>query len=63
MCSISNIVNGPIIKNIAAVSCSLNTPRSGGVKMGLGLTGKLGYAWHLCTAWCMGGGAWVLGLA
>ena len=29
---------------LAAASCSLNAPRFGGVKIGLGLTGKLGRA-------------------
>ena len=29
----------------AAVSCSLNAPRLGGVRLGLGLTGKPGRAW------------------
>ena len=45
---------------IAAVSCSLVTPRLGGVKMGLGLTGKLGRAW--VGAWVVlhGGGECIL---
>ena len=30
---------------VAAVSCSLSVPWFGGVKMGLGLTSKLGHAW------------------
>ena len=43
---------------IAAVSCSSVPNRLGGVKIGLGLTGKLGRAW--VGAWvvvygCMGG--------
>ena len=33
----------------AAVSCSPDGAMSGGVKMGLGLTGKLGRAW--VSAW------------
>ena len=33
------------VVHVAAVSCSLNTPRLGGAKLGLGLTGKLGLAW------------------
>ena len=40
-----------IDKGLAAVSCSLNTPRLGGVGFGSGLTGKLGRAWV---------GAWVV---
>ena len=39
----------------AAVSCSLNAPRFGGVKLGIWLTGKLGCAW--VGAWR---GAWVM---
>ena len=39
---------------IAAVSCSPDGPRFGGVKMWSGMTGKLGRAWH----WYLGG-AWV----
>ena len=40
---------------VAAVSCSLSVPWFGGVKMGLGLTSKLGP----CQDWC-NGGAWVV---
>ena len=36
---------GPIPWRTAAVSCSPDGALSGGVKMGLGLTGKLGRAW------------------
>ena len=41
--------------NTAAVSCSADGPVLGGVKMGLGETGKLGRAWCMgrCMAWCM----------
>ena len=35
--------------NLAAVSCSSVVPRLDGVKMGLGLIGKLGRAW--VSAW------------
>ena len=51
------------MNGIAAVSCSTSGYRLGGVKMGLGLTGKPGRAWvgvwvgHGILAWCMGG-AW-----
>ena len=41
---------------IAAVSCSSNGYRLGGVKMWSGTTGKLSRAWHRCM-----GGAWVPG--
>ena len=36
---------GEFNQHIAAVSCSLNVSRLGGVKMGFWLTGKLGRAW------------------
>ena len=39
-------------------SCSRDTPRLGGVKMGLGLTGKLGHAW--VGAWVVHGGGGVV---
>ena len=42
----------------AAVSCSPDAYRLGGVKIWSGMTGKLGRAWH----WCMGG-AWRFGWA
>ena len=35
-----------LFDHLAAVSCSLNTPRLGGVKIGFWLTGKLGRAWY-----------------
>ena len=41
------------LKEAAAVSCSADGAMLGGVKMGLGSTGKLGRAWHGCM-----GGAW-----
>ena len=40
-----------ICKTLAAVSCSSDAPRLGGVGLGSGMTGKLGCAWL---------GAWVL---
>ena len=42
-----------LILEWAAVSCSLNAYRLGGLKMGLGLTGKLGRAW--VGAWMVSG--------
>ena len=45
-------------EHLAAVSCSSGVPWLGGVKMGLGLMGKLGRAWVLHG--CMGV-AWVHG--
>ena len=38
----------------AAVSCSSVPYRLGGVRLGSGMTGKLGRAWHRCMDWCMG---------
>ena len=39
---------------LAAVSCSSDTYRLGGVGLGCWLMGKLGRAWHRCMggAWC-----------
>ena len=53
-----NRQNSQFSLNIAAVSCSSNGYRLGGVKMVSGTTGKLGRAWHfwlgqLSRAWCM----------
>ena len=51
----------------AAVSCSPTGPWIGGIKMGSGMTGKLGRAWHLCMcgawhgAWLFIGGCLILG--
>ena len=41
-------------QKIAAVSCSPNGYRLGGVKFGFWLTGKLGRAWHRCMAFLVG---------
>ena len=38
------------IERLAAVSCCAVPYRLGGVRLGLGLTGKLGRAWG--GAWC-----------
>ena len=43
--------------NRAAVSCSPDVYRLGGVGFGFWLTGKQGRAWHRCM-----GGAWVHGM-
>ena len=44
------------MESIAAVSCSPDPYRLGGVKFVFWLTGELGRAWHRCM-----GGAWVHG--
>ena len=49
------------ILHIAAVSCSPNAYRSVGVKMGLGLMGKLGHAWvgtWMVHGWCIAWWRW-----
>ena len=54
-------------EQIEAKSCSADVYRLGGVRMGLGLTGKLGLAYGMGVwvlyGWCMIPGAWDLGLA
>ena len=45
-----------VFKWVAAVSCSPDAYRFGGVGFGFWLTGKLGRAWHRCMD-----GAWVHG--
>ena len=47
------------MKRLAAVSCSADGYRLGGVKMGLGTTGKLGRAWHRCMAF-FGWASWAV---
>ena len=55
---LSGEVRGPQIELISAVSCSLNTPRLGGVGFWFGfwLTGRLGRAW--VSAWVVSGLWW-----
>ena len=57
-------------EQIEAKSCSADVYRLGGVRMGLGSTGKQGLAWHGCMGavwvvhgtWCMGFGVGINGV-